>query len=123
MPTANISAKELAVMCETDPRTLRKFIREQYRSAERDEELPGQGGRYSFSAVEARKLKAAFVASAAKTASKAAAKKTKQVEVVDDDVEEVEDDLEFADLDEPTEEELEEVDEDEDEDEVDEVEV
>ena len=51
-----ISAKELAVRLETDPRTVRKFLRSHF---EKDAQ-PGKGSRYAIEAKQVRSLKKAF---------------------------------------------------------------
>src|SRR4051794_35809584 len=51
-----LSVKEVAGICGTDARTLRKFLREYLLK----EEQPGQGGRYSFTKGEANTLRKAF---------------------------------------------------------------
>jgi hypothetical protein len=51
---ATISAKELAVKLDTDPRTVRKFLRSHM------EETPGKGARYAIEAKQVRSLASAF---------------------------------------------------------------
>jgi len=48
---AVLSAKEVAVRLDTDPRTLRKFLR--HDAKQNETETPGKGGRYS---IEAKKV-------------------------------------------------------------------
>lgn len=58
MPAENLSAKQVAKELDTNPRTLRKFLREHLEK----EYLPGQGGRYVFFRKDLPKLKKAFKA-------------------------------------------------------------
>lgn len=58
--STTLSAKELAARLETDPRTLRKFLRANARS--HGAQTPGKGSRWSIEAREVRSLKKAFLA-------------------------------------------------------------
>lgn len=51
---AQITAKELAVACDTDPRTVRKFLRSHM------EETPGKGSRYAIEKRQVKSLTKAF---------------------------------------------------------------
>lgn len=103
------SAKEAAIECGTDARTLRKFLREFLPQ----EEQPGQGGRYSFTKGEITKFKKAFSTWSAKgkaaTADAPPAKKGKKAKAEAPPVEELTEDelIDLADLDDPDDDELE----------------
>jgi len=51
---AQITAKELAVACDTDPRTVRKFLRSHM------EDTPGKGSRYAIEKRQVKSLVKAF---------------------------------------------------------------
>lgn len=51
---AQITAKELAVACDTDPRTVRKFLRSHL------DETPGKGSRYGIEKRQVKSLTKAF---------------------------------------------------------------
>lgn len=53
---AQITAKELAVACDTDPRTVRKFLRSHL------PETPGKGARYAIEKRQVASLRKAFKA-------------------------------------------------------------
>ena len=95
--TNAFSAKDLATQCGTDAKSVRKFLREFYRSNERADDLPGQGGRYSFTKSEVNQLVKAYKEWASgKAAKKAAAadtpaKSKKEQEIEDLTDEELED--------------------------------
>jgi hypothetical protein len=108
------SAKEVALEYKTDARTLRKFLREHLGEGKA---VVGQGGRYSFTKSEVKKMRKAFDAWAAggantlKTTKKAPTQKeidrtTEEVDLDDDgevvDLEELEgpdeDDLDDEDI-------------------------
>lgn len=116
MPAAQtLSAKEVAVELKTDARTLRKFLRE----VTPKDEQPGQGGRWSFTKGDVKKLTKQFntwVEKGAKAKAEAVAEATstkkkgkKQVEEPES-IEEVEfeDDIELSDLD-PADDEIEDI--------------
>jgi hypothetical protein len=80
------SAKDLAQECDTDPRSMRKFLRQHLPA----EDQPGQGGRYVFTKAEVKKIKAAWAkaqkvtdAPVEDTKSKKGSKKSKVEEVTD----------------------------------------
>lgn len=58
--TTKLTAKELAVRLDTDPRTLRKFLRTHNRANGAD--TPGKGSRWEIEAKQVRSLKKAFIA-------------------------------------------------------------
>lgn len=100
MAAQMFTAKEIATDLHIDPKALRKFIREYERAHEDEnpfglENLPGQGGRYSFAPEEADSLKAAYLENAAKRARKVA-KEVAPIEAEDLDTDA--EDLEFEDL-------------------------
>jgi hypothetical protein len=109
MPTTNLSAKDLATQCDTDPKTLRKFLREHLRAQE--VETPGQGGRYNFTPKEGKALAKAFKAWAGGKTERAATKAASKVEAEEliDEVDEIEDieDIDLDAVDDPSEDELE----------------
>jgi hypothetical protein len=51
---ATITAKELAEKCDTDARTVRKFLRSHF------EETPGKGSRYAIEKRQVKSLVTAF---------------------------------------------------------------
>lgn len=53
---ATLTAKELAVECNTDARTVRKFLRSHL------DETPGKGSRYAIERRQVKSLKKAFQA-------------------------------------------------------------
>lgn len=62
---ATITAKELAVLCETDPKSMRRFIRAQAKAGDGSIiDACGQGNRYNIDVDDAKALVAAFKASA-----------------------------------------------------------
>lgn len=107
--TNAFSAKDLASECGTDAKNVRKFLRDFYRSNERADDLPGQGGRYTFTKSEVNALVKAYKEWATGKAAKKAAsaekqsqssgtsKKGQEIEdLTDEDVEEFEIDDETA---------------------------
>lgn len=108
MPESNtLSAKELAQECGTDPKTVRKFLRDHLSA----DEQPGQGGRYAFTKKEAKDLVKAYKEWGAGKAAKAEtkSKSKKKAEEVEDLSDEELEDFE-ADLDEePDDDDLEEI--------------
>jgi hypothetical protein len=95
MPESNtLSAKELAQECGTDPKTVRKFLRDHLAA----DEQPGQGGRYAFTKKEAKDLVKAYkewgAGKAAKAETKSKSKKTEEIEdLSDEELEDFEADL------------------------------
>lgn len=118
--TNAFSAKDLATECGTDAKSVRKFLREFYRSNERADDLPGQGGRYTFTKKEINSLVKAYKEWATGKAAKKAAsaekparsKKEQEIEDLTDEevedfdvdeepsAEDLQEDLEIEDLDE-----------------------
>lgn len=126
MAAQTFSAKEVAAELDTDPRTLRKFLREVIPA----DEHPGQGGRWVLGKADVNKLKKQFAGWGSKPKSeesdgeakpKRASKRAKQVEAeeIEDEVVdlEAEEDLDFTDLEDPDLDDLDDLEEDEDEDE------
>lgn len=64
MATKTLTVKEVAVQLDTDPRTLRKFLRHQVTEAggKVGEDTPGKGGRYSLEASKMKSLSKDFAA-------------------------------------------------------------
>jgi hypothetical protein len=61
---ATITAKELAVLCETDPKSMRRFIRSQAKAGDGAIiDACGQGNRYNIDVEDAKRLVNAFKAS------------------------------------------------------------
>ena len=58
MADESMSAKQVAMALKTNPRTLRKFLREHLAK----DAQPGQGGRYLFRAEDLPRLRQAFEA-------------------------------------------------------------
>jgi hypothetical protein len=61
---ATITAKELANRLDTDPRTVRKFLRDNAKAqgGEVGKDTPGKGKRYAIEAREVASLKKGFAA-------------------------------------------------------------
>lgn len=106
------SAKDLAQECDTDPRSMRKFLRSHLPA----DEQPGQGGRYVFTKGEVTKIKKAFLKAQTTTTDapedeakpktkKAKNKKSKAEEVIEREPDE--DILDLDELDDPSLDELE----------------
>jgi hypothetical protein len=60
---ATITAKELALLCETDPKSMRRFIRSQAKASGSIIDACGQGNRYAIDVLDADALVQAFKAS------------------------------------------------------------
>jgi hypothetical protein len=61
---ATITAKELALLCDTDPKSMRRFIRAQAKAGDGSIiDACGQGNRYAIDASDANALVNAFKAS------------------------------------------------------------
>lgn len=67
-PRETYTAKQIALRCGTDPKTMRKF----FRSKNSTVEPVGQGGRYEFSARDFPKIQREFYAWRKKTAERTA---------------------------------------------------
>lgn len=112
MATAQqLSAKEVALELKTDARTLRKFLRE---ITPKDEQ-PGQGGRWTFTKGDVKKLSKQFTTWAEKGAKakaeavEGAVAKSKGKKAKDAEPEEIDETVDITDLDEPSEDELDEI--------------
>ena len=115
MADTTLTAKQAATKLGTDARTLRKFFR-----ATPDIEAVGRGGKYEIDAKELPAIRKAFKVwekaeakaaeeRAARKAAKAIAKKSH-----DEDAAKADDIDEYAELEEPTDDDLEDLDDDED---------
>lgn len=70
---ATITAKELALLCNTDPKSMRRFIRAQAKAGDGAIiDACGAGNRYAIDALDVRALVAAFAASNRPHAAQAA---------------------------------------------------
>lgn len=106
MTTETLSAKDVATLCNTDAKTLRKFLRTWFSETERN--LPGQGGRYEFTKAEANKVVKAFAAAPKKVTGEGKASKSKrETSVMEVDVDEIIEDFDLDDLEGPTDDEVE----------------
>lgn len=75
---ATITAKELAVACDTDARTVRKFLRAHFEKGT----TPGKGSRYAIEKRQVKSLTKAFAAwDAARTPAPEVEEVTDEVEV------------------------------------------
>lgn len=106
--TKTLSVKEVADKLDTDPRTLRKFLRKEVKDAGGTigEDTPGKGGRYAIEAKAVagiRKRFAAFQVAEAEARAERAARKAEEAaaaaeaeddEDLEDETEESEDDEE-----------------------------
>lgn len=81
-----LSAKELAIELGCDARTCRKFLRD----IVPPEEQPGQGGRWTFTPKQAKKLVRKFEEWNSAKTKRQTATAPEDVEELDDDVEELE---------------------------------
>lgn len=89
--TKSLNTKEVARLLDTDPKTLRRFIRAHVKSqgGTVGEDTPGQGGRYEFGSEQVPQMKVLF----AEWLAKKAAKVTKVEEAEDEILEDVEGDV------------------------------
>jgi hypothetical protein len=102
-----LSAKELAQRCGTDPKTVRKFLRDHLPQ----DEQPGQGGRYAFTKGQVKELVKAYKAWGAGKAAKAEKAESKSNEDIEDLSDEELEDFDASDEDdEPSDEDLDEID-------------
>lgn len=103
--TKTLTVKEVADQLDTDPRTLRKFLRKEVRDAggKVGEDTPGKGGRYALEAKQVTQLRKRFAAWEVKESEarsqRAAARAAEKAAEADDaeDIEETEADDEAED--------------------------
>lgn len=99
---ATLTAKEVAVRFNTDPRTLRKFLREDAKANEA--ETPGKGSRWTIEAKQVKSLNTRFNRWVEAKAAKAAEKAEGDTPDIEDEVPEGDEELEAPEGDEvPTE--------------------
>lgn len=94
--TKTLSVKEVADKLDTDPRTLRKFLRKEVRDngGTIGEDTPGKGGRYAIEAKAVagiRKRFAAFQVQEAEARAERAARKAAEAAAAAEDTEDDED--------------------------------
>ena len=83
---ATITTAELAEALHTTPRTLRKFLRDDFKAREKGDELPGKGARYAIEKREVKALGKRFTAwQEAAEAKKAKPAETAEVEIDEND--------------------------------------
>src|SRR5690349_14282854 len=92
---ATITTAELAAEFDTTPRNLRKFLRDDARSADKGDTLPGKGGRYAIERKQVAGLKKRYTKWQAAQAELRAERAAKAAEVAasqvtEDEVDETE---------------------------------
>lgn len=86
------TAKEMAVLCGTDAKTFRRFVRSQAANDQPIINACGQGNRYTFDAETARRLRDAFASWDARKRSNAPARSESELNALIEDGDEIDGD-------------------------------